>query len=69
LGTGLPTLVVQGARDPFGAPEEFPPLPERTHRLVGLAAGNHAFAVRKTESDVLPDVVRAVADWLSGRIR
>ncbi|MEY9878115.1 putative alpha/beta-hydrolase family hydrolase [Streptacidiphilus sp. MAP12-33] len=69
LGTGLPTLVVQAARDPFGAPEEFPPLPEKTHRLVGLSAGNHGFAVRKTETDVVPDVVAAVADWLQGRIR
>jgi predicted alpha/beta-hydrolase family hydrolase len=69
LGTGLPTLVVQGARDSFGAPAEFPPLPRKTHRLVGLDAGNHAFAVRKTDPDVLPDVVRAVADWLQGQIR
>ncbi|SEL67018.1 alpha/beta family hydrolase [Streptacidiphilus jiangxiensis] len=69
LGTGLPTLVVQAARDPFGAPSEFPQLPKRTHRLTGLDAGNHAFAVRKTETDVVPDVVRTVADWLQERIR
>lgn len=69
LESGLPTLVVQGARDPFGAPEEFPPLPRKTHRLVGLEAGNHAFAVRKLEPDVLPDVVRAVSGWLQGQIR
>ncbi|WP_042425215.1 alpha/beta hydrolase family protein [Streptacidiphilus anmyonensis] len=69
LTTGLPTLVVQAARDPFGAPSEFPPLPRTTHRLVGLPAGNHSFAVRKTEADVVPDVVRAVADWLQEQIR
>ncbi|WP_042387571.1 alpha/beta hydrolase family protein [Streptacidiphilus melanogenes] len=69
LQTDLPTLVVQGARDAFGTPAEFPPLPPKTHRLVGLDAGNHAFAVRKTEPDVVPDVVRAVADWLQGQIR
>ncbi|RAG85426.1 hydrolase [Streptacidiphilus pinicola] len=69
LESGLPTLVVQGARDPFGAPSEFPALPRRTHRLVGLEAGNHAFAVRKLEPDVLPEVVRAVSDWLQGQIR
>ncbi|WP_042370406.1 alpha/beta hydrolase family protein [Streptacidiphilus neutrinimicus] len=69
LQTALPTLVVQGARDPFGTPPEFPPLPRRTHRLVGLDAGNHAFAVRKTEPDAVPDVVRAVADWLQRQIR
>jgi predicted alpha/beta-hydrolase family hydrolase len=64
LGTGLPTLVVQGARDTFGTPEEFPPLPKRTHRLVGLPAGNHGFTVRKSEAEVLPALVAAVADWL-----
>jgi predicted alpha/beta-hydrolase family hydrolase len=69
LGTALPTLVVQGARDPFGGPEEFPPLPKRTHRLVGLDAGNHAFAVRKSEAEVLPELVAAVAAWVQKAVR
>ncbi|MEY9937096.1 alpha/beta family hydrolase [Streptacidiphilus sp. MAP5-3] len=69
LATGIPTLVIQGARDPFGSPDEFPPLPKQTHRLIALPAGNHAFAVRKSEVDVIPPLVEAVGDWVSVRIR
>jgi predicted alpha/beta-hydrolase family hydrolase len=64
LGTGLPTLVVQGATDPFGAPSEFPTLPP-SHRLVGLPAGNHGFGVRKSEQPVIDDITRAVTEWIS----
>jgi len=64
LGTGLPTLIVQGATDPFGTPSEFPKLPG-THRLVGLAAGNHSFAVRKSEAPVLDALVEAVTEWIN----
>jgi predicted alpha/beta-hydrolase family hydrolase len=64
LATGLPTLVVQGAADSFGTPSEFPKLP-KTHRLVGLAAGNHSFAVRKDQDPVLDAVVEAVAGWIT----
>lgn len=63
LGSGLPTLVVQGGVDPFGGPAEFPALPS-THRLVGLAAGGHEFAVRKTQEPVLGAVTEAVAEWI-----
>jgi predicted alpha/beta-hydrolase family hydrolase len=63
LGSGLPTLVVQGAVDPFGAPAEFPELPA-THRLAALPAGGHEFAVRKTQEPVLGELTRAVADWI-----
>ena len=62
-GTGLPTLLVQGAVDPFGAPSEFPALPP-THRLVGLAAGGHEFAVRKSQEPVIGAVTDAVAAWI-----
>lgn len=63
LGTGLPTLVVQGATDPFGTPEEFPELPA-THHLTGLPAGNHSFAVKKSETPVLDDITTAVLAWI-----
>ena len=63
LGSGLPTLVVQGAVDPFGSPEQFPELPA-THRLAGLSAGGHEFAVRKTQQPVLDELTGAVADWI-----
>ncbi|MBS2964105.1 hydrolase [Actinocrinis puniceicyclus] len=61
--TGLPTLIVQGGRDPFGAPAQFPALPA-THRLVGLPAGNHEFAVRRSEPPVLATIVDIVAGWV-----
>ncbi len=64
IGTGLPTLIIQGAADPFGSAAEFPPLPD-THRLVGLPAGNHEFAVRKDQSPVLDALVEAVTEWIS----
>lgn len=61
--TELPTLIVQGATDPFGAPDEFPPL-SADHQLVALPAGNHEFAVRKEQSPVLDSIVDAVTTWL-----
>jgi len=63
-GSGLPTLIIQGATDPFGSAAEFPPLPG-THRLVALPAGNHEFAVRKDQAPVLDTIVDAVAEWIS----
>jgi uncharacterized protein len=65
LATGLPTLVIQGATDPFGSADEFPRLP-KSHRLVGLPAGNHAFAVKKSEAPVLDAIVEATVAWLKG---
>ena len=63
LNSGLPTLVVQGAVDPFGTPAEFPALPPG-HRLVGLPAGNHGFEVRKTQTPVLEEITRSVGEWI-----
>jgi hypothetical protein len=61
--SGLPTLIVQGGTDPFGTAAQFPPLPG-THRLVGLPAGNHEFAVRKSEPPLLDTIVETVAGWI-----
>ena len=63
LGSKLPTLVVQGAVDPFGTPAEFPPLPPG-HRLVALSAGGHKFTVRKGQTPVLEDITHAAAEWI-----
>jgi uncharacterized protein len=67
LGTGLPTLVVQGAVDPFGTPAEYPTLPP-SHRLVALAAGGHEFAVRKGQAPVFDEITHAVAEWIDAII-
>ncbi|MFB8029612.1 alpha/beta family hydrolase [Streptomyces sp. NPDC056465] len=67
LGAGLPTLVVQGGRDPFGRPEEFPP---GDHGLVEVAYADHGFAVPKkaplTQDQAMDALAGAVADWLDG---
>ncbi|MFJ2187554.1 alpha/beta family hydrolase [Kitasatospora sp. NPDC087861] len=67
LESGLPTLVVQGAADPFGGPQEFPELPAG-HELVALPYGNHGFEVPKRASlgqdEVLELICRAVGDWV-----
>ena len=67
LGSGVPTLVVQGATDPFGRPGEFPALPP-THRLLGLPQGSHSFAAPKsaplTAEALLALITDTVAGWL-----
>ncbi|MFF8408228.1 alpha/beta hydrolase family protein [Streptomyces omiyaensis] len=68
LATGLPTLVVQGGGDPFGRPEEFPDT--GAYELVGIAHGDHGFAVPKRapvdQDATVGRIVEAVGDWLDG---
>ncbi|MGH3313838.1 MAG: alpha/beta hydrolase family protein [Streptomyces sp.] len=69
-GAGLPTLVVQGGRDPFGRPEEFPAGTE----LVEVPSGDHGFAVPK-RAETGPEqaglhmnlLTEGVRGWLAGR--
>lgn len=67
LGAGLPTLVVQGGRDPFGRPEEFPP--GGGYGLVEVPYGDHGFAVPKkadvTQEAALAVITESVAGWLN----
>jgi predicted alpha/beta-hydrolase family hydrolase len=67
LDCPLPTLVVQGATDPFGSGEEFPPLGAH-QRIEALPYGNHSFTVLKsapiTSAELLQRIVRAVGDWV-----
>ncbi|WEO95442.1 alpha/beta family hydrolase [Streptomyces sp. FXJ1.172] len=66
LGTGVPTLVVQGGNDPFGKPEEFP---KGSYELVEVAYGDHGFAVPKraviTQERALEIITESVAKWLA----
>jgi predicted alpha/beta-hydrolase family hydrolase len=66
LGTGVPTLVVQGGNDPFGKPEEFP---EGSYELVEVAYADHGFAVPKraviTQERALAIITESVAEWLA----
>ncbi|MEU4682107.1 alpha/beta hydrolase family protein [Streptomyces xinghaiensis] len=63
-GAGVPVLVVQGTRDPFGRPEEFPPGTE----LAAVPGGDHGFAVPKKaevpQERALGLLTEAVAGWL-----
>ncbi|MEU5398442.1 alpha/beta family hydrolase [Streptomyces sp. NPDC005963] len=65
LDTGVPTLVVQGARDPFGTPDEFP---EGAYALTEVPHADHAFAVPKrsgqTERETVTIITEAVREWL-----
>ncbi|MFD7786665.1 alpha/beta family hydrolase [Streptomyces nojiriensis] len=71
-GAGRPALVVQGGRDPFGRPGEFPPpgAPD-PYELVEVAYADHGFAVPKkadtTQEEALRTITEAVGDWL-GRL-
>lgn len=64
LGTGVPTLVVQGGNDPFGKPGEFPKGP---YELVEVPGADHGFAVPKradiTQEEALEVVTSAAVKW------
>jgi hypothetical protein len=63
-GAGVTTLVIQGERDPFGRPEEFPSDVDLT--VVPLA--DHSFRVPRrgevTQEDALGIIVEATLEWV-----
>lgn len=65
-GAGLPTLVVQGGRDPFGHPAEFP---EGT-RIVEVPQADHGFVVPKRadigQEAALAVLTDGVCSWMDG---
>ena len=60
----VPTLVVQGERDPFGRPEEFPP----DRELTVVPGGDHGFKVPRrglvSAEDAMAIVVEAVLEFV-----
>jgi uncharacterized protein len=60
----VPTLVVQGERDPFGAPDEFPP----DRELVVVPGADHGFRVPKrglvTADEAIAIIVEAVLEFM-----
>jgi predicted alpha/beta-hydrolase family hydrolase len=67
--SGLPVLVVQGTRDPFGSPVQFPP-----HvRVVGVPDADHSLRVPKRAPTTVEDVesllVESVVGWMRRRLR
>lgn len=63
-GAGVTTLVIQGERDPFGRPEEFPDDVD----LAVVPLADHAFHVPKkgeiTQEDAFGIVVEATLEWV-----
>ena len=63
-GAGVPTLVIQGERDPFGRPEEFPQDVDLT--VVPLA--DHSFHVPRkadlTQEEALGIILEATLEWV-----
>lgn len=67
-GTRLPTFVIQGEKDPFGAPDEFPPLTE----MAVVPDADHSFKVPKraelTQQESYDLLVEATLEWITRTI-
>lgn len=63
-GAGVPALVVQGTRDPFGGPSSFPSVT----RLFVVEGGDHSFKVLKKsgrdQRSVLDELAAGVRDFV-----
>jgi predicted alpha/beta-hydrolase family hydrolase len=64
LGSGVPTLVVQGENDTFGRPDEFPPDVD----LAVVPFADHGFSTPKrsgiSEADAMAIVVESALEWI-----
>ena len=69
LSTGRPTLIIQGGRDPFGRPAQFPPLPPQ-HELVEIPGANHMFTTGSSASRPAPleQLTAAAATWIDRQL-
>lgn len=60
----VPVLIVQGGRDPFGTPEEFP----EDHELAVVPEADHALRVPKRaaldQPEALAIIVEAALEWM-----
>lgn len=67
-GAQLPTFVVQGERDPFGKPEEFPDHVD----LTVIPDADHSFRVPKRaeldQKQTLALITEAVVEWVTARV-
>jgi predicted alpha/beta-hydrolase family hydrolase len=64
LGSRVPTLVIQGEKDPFGTPEEFPDHVD----LAVVPAADHSLRVPRSspigQDDALAVVLEATLEWI-----
>ena len=69
-GAGLPTLVVQGGRDPFGTADAFPPTLPAGTVVRAVPHADHSFRVAKAAPLTAQEAVGLVVDhtrrWLRG---
>lgn len=68
----IPMLLIQGARDPFGTPEELRPILATLSaptRLFVVEDGDHSFKVRKCAGQSQDVVDRAIEDEIVGWLR
>ena len=72
----VPTLIVQGTRDPFGGPDEITEAiadadPAPPIEIMTVDGGDHSFAVLKSsgrdQNQVHAEIQDAVADWIKAR--
>lgn len=68
LDAGVPTRVIQGERDAFGRPEEFPDDVD----VVPVAGADHSFKVAKSaptdREQALATLVEAAATWVLAQV-
>jgi predicted alpha/beta-hydrolase family hydrolase len=64
----VPTLVVQGERDPFGGPGDFPR--RRTYDVHAVPGADHSFRVAggRDRDATLEALAATVADWVLDRL-
>jgi predicted alpha/beta-hydrolase family hydrolase len=64
----VPTLVIQGERDAFGRPDDFPPGVD----VAAVPDADHGFAVPKraelTQDETLALIVETVVEWVTARV-
>jgi uncharacterized protein len=68
IAAAVPTLVVQGERDAFGRPDDFPPGVD----VAAVPDADHGFAVPKraelTQDETLALIVETVVEWVTSRV-
>ena len=68
LAVGLPTFVVQGERDRFGGPPDFPEQVD----LAVIPDADHSFRVPRravlSQDDTYALIVEAVVEWVTARV-
>lgn len=69
LAAGLPTLVVQGGRDPFGSPGELSVFRAPSRRVAVVPGADHGFSIRVSDGGPaaadagLDEICAVVGDW------